>query len=242
MAAARSSQRKEEKPHRRRIRTKALARSRRRANRSRSMAKTTDGEHGLERFAVGLEEYFAEHWKKSVRSLGFRDHLSINTSGTTEWSKFVEELENVQLARKNTKPPPVDLLSMVQDQNFQGHCSWCGVHGHLARDCRKRTEHTQHIQSNGWSGTHNQGEGKPGTAWVARRCNRSNRINCSWLGNISASQTESCAARDCLCPTDTNHVKFAIAQREERETGTAAEKAKARARQAKAAARMAPAS
>ena len=29
---------------------------------------------------------------------GFRDHLLINTAGTTEWTKFVKEFENIELA------------------------------------------------------------------------------------------------------------------------------------------------
>ena len=38
----------------------------------------------------------------------FRDHLLINTAGTTEWTKFVKEMENVELARRNTQPVPMD--------------------------------------------------------------------------------------------------------------------------------------
>ena len=29
---------------------------------------------------------------------GFRDHFLINTAGTTEWTKFVKEIENVEPA------------------------------------------------------------------------------------------------------------------------------------------------
>ena len=55
-----------------------------------------------------------------------RGHVLINTAGTTEWTKFVKEIENVKLARRNTQPVPMDLSAMgSQDQN------------------RKKTEYTQ---------------------------------------------------------------------------------------------------
>ena len=51
---------------------------------------------------------------------GFRDHLLINTAGTTECMKFAKEIENVELARRNTQPVPMDLSAMgSQDQKFQ---------------------------------------------------------------------------------------------------------------------------
>ena len=75
------------------------------------------------------------------RQGGFRDHLLINTAGTTEWTKFVKEIGNVELARRNIQPVPMDLSAMgSQDQQFQGNCSWCVLHGRMARDCRKKTE------------------------------------------------------------------------------------------------------
>ena len=49
-----------------------------------------------------------------------------------------------------------------QDQQFQGNCSWCGVHGRMARDCRKKTEYMQNIPTSGWSGTDDKTRGKPG--------------------------------------------------------------------------------
>ena len=56
---------------------------------------------------------------------GFQDHLLINTAGTTEWAKFVKEIKNVDLARRNTQPVPMDLSAMgSQDQKFQGYGSW----------------------------------------------------------------------------------------------------------------------
>ena len=33
----------------------------------------------------------------------FRDHLLINTSGTKQWSKFIREIEAVELARLNSE-------------------------------------------------------------------------------------------------------------------------------------------
>ena len=35
---------------------------------------------------------------KGLEKGGFRDHLLINTAGTTEWTKFVKEIENVEFA------------------------------------------------------------------------------------------------------------------------------------------------
>ena len=95
--------------------------------------------------------------------MGFRDYLVINTAGTTEWTKFVKEIENVELARRNTQPVPMDVSAMgSQDQKFQGNCSWCGIYGHKARDCRKKTEYMQNTQTCGCSGTNDRTKGKPG--------------------------------------------------------------------------------
>ena len=70
---------------------------------------------------------------KSWEKVGFRDHMLI-TAGTTEWTKFAKEIENVELARRNTQLVPMDLSAMgSQDQKFQGNCSWCGTYGHMAR-------------------------------------------------------------------------------------------------------------
>ena len=41
---------------------------------------------------------------KGLERGGFRCHLLINTAGTTEWTKFVKDIENVELARRNTQP------------------------------------------------------------------------------------------------------------------------------------------
>ena len=35
---------------------------------------------------------------KDLETGGFRDHLLINTAGTTEWTKFLKEFENLELA------------------------------------------------------------------------------------------------------------------------------------------------
>ena len=107
---------------------------------------------------------------KGLEKGGFRDHLLINTAGTTEWTKFVKEIENVELARRNTQLVPMDLSAMgSQDQKFQGNCSWCGIYGHMARDCRKKTEYMQNNQTSGWSGTDDKTKGKP---WQGQRQTR----------------------------------------------------------------------
>ena len=41
---------------------------------------------------------------KGLEKGGFRDHLLINSAGTTEWSTFAKEIENVELAERNTQP------------------------------------------------------------------------------------------------------------------------------------------
>ena len=57
---------------------------------------------------------------KGLEKGGFRHHLLINTAGSTERTKFVKEIEHVELARKNTQPVPMDLSAMgSQDQKFQ---------------------------------------------------------------------------------------------------------------------------
>ena len=54
---------------------------------------------------------------KVWRKVGFRDHLLINVAGTTEWTKFVKAIENVEIGRKNTQPVPMDFSAMgSQDQ------------------------------------------------------------------------------------------------------------------------------
>ena len=37
---------------------------------------------------------------KGLEKGGVRDHLLINTAGTTEWTKFVKEIENVEFGVK----------------------------------------------------------------------------------------------------------------------------------------------
>ena len=55
------------------------------------------------------------------------------------------------MARKNTQLVPMNLSTMgSQDQKFQRNCSWCGTYGHVARDCRKKTEHMQNNQTSRW--------------------------------------------------------------------------------------------
>ena len=80
---------------------------------------------------------------KGLEKSGFRDHLHINTAGTTEWTKFVKEIENVEFERKNTQLVPMDLSAVgSQDQKFQESCSWCGIYGHMTRHCQKQKLNT----------------------------------------------------------------------------------------------------
>ena len=51
-----------------------------------------------------------------------------------------------------------------QYQKFYGNCSWCVIHGHVARDCRKKTEDLPNNQTSGWSGTNNKTKGKQAKA------------------------------------------------------------------------------
>ena len=90
---------------------------------------------------------------------GFRDHLLINTAGSTDKTKFVKEIGNVEITQRNTHTACSD---RSQDQKFKRHCSWCGTYGHMARDCRKKTEYMQNNQNSGWSGTDDKGKRKPG--------------------------------------------------------------------------------
>ena len=74
----------------------------------------------------------------------------INTAGTTEWTKFVKEIENVALARRNTHHVPMDLATMgSQDRKFQGNCSWCGIllpHGErLSKENRVFAKQTKRV-------------------------------------------------------------------------------------------------
>ena len=98
---------------------------------------------------------------KGLEKKGFRDHLLINAAGTTDWTKFVKDIEN---ARRNTPLVQMDLSAMgSQDQKFQGNCSRCGIYGDMARDFRKKNEYLQNNQTSGWSGTDDKSKSKPGT-------------------------------------------------------------------------------
>ena len=87
--------------------------------------------------------------------------MLINTAGPTDWTKFVKEIENVESAPRNTQPVPMSAMGS-QDQQLQWNCSWCGTYGHMARECRKKTEYRQNNQTSGWSGTDDKTKGKPG--------------------------------------------------------------------------------
>ena len=75
----------------------------------------------------------------------------------------MKEIENVELARRNTHTPCSD--GFVGDGQSRSkvprNCSWCGIYGHMARECRKKTEYMKNNQTSGWSGTDNKTEGKP---------------------------------------------------------------------------------
>ena len=86
---------------------------------------------------------------KGLEKGNFRDHLLINTSQTTDWNKFIKEIENVELARKNTKITPMDLSAV--DGQFNGYCSWCNAYGHMAKDCRKKQQYLRDKESSGQS-------------------------------------------------------------------------------------------
>ena len=55
----------------------------------------------------------------------FQDHLLINTSGMKQWSRFIREIEAVELARLNSRPTPMDLSAVGHDKpkRFEGGCS-----------------------------------------------------------------------------------------------------------------------
>ena len=77
---------------------------------------------------------------KGLEKGNFRDHLLINTSGTKQWSRFIKEIEAVELARLNSRPTPMDLSAVGHDQpkRFEGNCSWCGTYGNMDRDCWRK--------------------------------------------------------------------------------------------------------
>ena len=104
---------------------------------------------------------------KVLKKGGFRHHLLINTAGTTEQDTFVKQVVNVGLARKNTKPTPMEQSTMGQEEKLEGSCSWCGMCGHMAGDCRKTAERNQN-QSNGRPGTVNKGKGQAGHGQVQK--------------------------------------------------------------------------
>ena len=52
---------------------------------------------------------------KGLEKGNFRDHLLINTSGTKQWSRFIKEIEAVELARLNSRPTPMDLSAVGPD-------------------------------------------------------------------------------------------------------------------------------
>ena len=54
---------------------------------------------------------------KDMENRGFRDHLLINTAGTTELTKLAKVIENVELARRNTQLAPMDASAMGSQDN-----------------------------------------------------------------------------------------------------------------------------
>ena len=106
---------------------------------------------------------------KGLEKGNFRDHLLINTSGTKQWSRFIKELEAVELARLNSGPTPMDLSAVVHDQpkRFDGDCLWCGMYGHMVLDCWKKgaaqsqsSKGSQSWNTSQWSQWGDRGGGK----------------------------------------------------------------------------------
>ena len=67
-------------------------------------------------------------------------------------------MEIVELSRRITLLVPMDLSAM----GSQGNCSWCGISGHMARDCRNHIQYLPINQTRGWSGTGDKGKGELG--------------------------------------------------------------------------------
>ena len=128
---------------------------------------------------------------KGLEKGGFRDHLLINTAGTTEWTTLVKEIENVDLTRRNTQPAPMDLSALdSQDRKLQENCSWCGIYGHMARDggkkIRRLATHTNKWKV--WHGRQRQRQARHGQrakasktraslAWAKARTKTKERVN-----------------------------------------------------------------
>ena len=75
----------------------------------------------------------------------------------------MKEIESFELARRKTQPVPMDLSAMgSQDQKFHGNCSWCGIYGHVARDCRKKNRILAIHPNNWmvWHGRQRQGQAR----------------------------------------------------------------------------------
>ena len=51
---------------------------------------------------------------KGLEKGNFRDHLLINTSGTKQWSRFIKELEAVELERLNSGTDTDGLVSSAR--------------------------------------------------------------------------------------------------------------------------------
>ena len=99
---------------------------------------------------------------KGLEKGGFRDHLLIKTAGTAEWTKFVKQIENVELARRNTELVPMDLSAMgSQDHKVPRSLFMVWNLRPHARDCRKNTGYLQNNPTGGWSGTDDTTKGKP---------------------------------------------------------------------------------
>ena len=64
-----------------------------------------------------------------------REHLLLRATKCDSWSKFVREVESIELA-KNTisAPTPMEIDS------FQVNCNKCGKDGHTAKECRSSSQ------------------------------------------------------------------------------------------------------
>ena len=90
---------------------------------------------------------------KGLENGCFLDHLLVNTAGTTEWTKFVKEIQHVELEEKYAACSD----GFVGDGPRNLFMVWnLPPHGE-----RLSTENMQNNQTSGWSGTDDKTKGKP---------------------------------------------------------------------------------
>ena len=95
---------------------------------------------------------------RGLEKRDFRDHLLINTAGTTEKTKFVKEIGIVEPTRRNTQPVPKAVKIKSSKETVHGvelTATWREIVERKLNTCKK-------TQTSGWSGTDDKGKGKPG--------------------------------------------------------------------------------